>query len=512
MPFGSPDDGVRAADALAPATGADGRTSRQLFFAMFPSIMLPMFMGAIDQTIVATALPGIAADLGDIERITWVVVSYLVANTIAAPVYGRLGDVFGRRRLLLAALSFFIVASLLCAASRSVVMLTIARVLQGLGGGGLMSLSQALVGEAVPPRERGRYQGYLASVVMCSSTFGPVAGGWLTQNFGWQSVFLVNLPLGALAIVMALRLPQQAGTGSGGRFTFDFLGVAFLAGFIAPALLALEQAQRFDIRALPLGLIALAVSICSLLLLLRQETRVKSPLLPLKLLAQPAIWRPDALAACIGATIVSLVTFLPIYLQVVRGVEPGRVGVLLLPLTALMAVGSIITGRLVTGTGRSAVWPSFGMPVVAIALMALSLLAPRLNLLQLPILFGIIALANGSAMPVVQTTVQMVAGPKHLGAAAASVQFSRSIGAAIGTAVVGAVLFAVLSAADPDTARLFARLVEEGPAALAGLSLTRIAIVQAEIADAFKAAFFTVACFAGLGALFAWSIPVRRVT
>jgi MFS family permease len=151
--------------------------------------MLPMFLAVLDQTIVATALPSIVAATGEVERASWVVVSYLIASTIAAPIYGRLGDAFGRRRLMFVALAVFIAASLLCAASTSIVLLTVARLLQGLGGGGLMTLSQALVGEAFPPRERARYQGYLAAVAVCANTFGPVAGGYLTQHFGWQWCF-----------------------------------------------------------------------------------------------------------------------------------------------------------------------------------------------------------------------------------------------------------------------------------------------------------------------------------
>jgi MFS family permease len=173
------------------------------FLTVFPSIMLPMFLAVVDQTIVATALPAIAASTGQFERASWIVVSYLIASTIAAPIYGRLGDSFGRRRLMFAALAVFIIASLLCAASPSIELLTLARVLQGLGGGGLMTLSQALVGEAIPPRERARYQGYLAAVAVCANTFGPIAGGYLTEQFGWQSIFLVNLPIGLGAVAQS---------------------------------------------------------------------------------------------------------------------------------------------------------------------------------------------------------------------------------------------------------------------------------------------------------------------
>src|SRR3954454_7560314 len=185
---------------------------RSLFFAVFPSIMLPMFLAVVDKTIVATALPSIAASLGDVERISWIVIAYLIAGTVAAPVYGHFGDLYGRRKVMFVALSVFIAASCLCAAAQSMLMLILARIAQGLGGGGLMTLSQALIGETVPPRERARYQGYLAAVVVCSSTFGPVAGGLLTQSLGWRSVFFVNVPLGAIAILHARRLPSKKGT------------------------------------------------------------------------------------------------------------------------------------------------------------------------------------------------------------------------------------------------------------------------------------------------------------
>ncbi|MBN8898346.1 MAG: MFS transporter, partial [Rhodospirillales bacterium] len=226
----------------ADSVGAAAPEGRALFLAVFPSIMLPMFLAALDQTIVATALPAIAGSLGDVERISWVVVSYLIATTIAAPVYGRLGDAIGRKRMMFVALAVFIGASLLCALAGSVLMLTAARVLQGLGGGGLMTLSQALIAESVPPRQRGRYQGYLSGMYATAATFGPVAGGWLTQHFGWRSVFLVNLPLGLLAVLLVVRLPSHA---SGGRrVQFDVWGTVFFTGFVAPVLLALEQGQR----------------------------------------------------------------------------------------------------------------------------------------------------------------------------------------------------------------------------------------------------------------------------
>ena len=208
--------------------------------------MLPMFLAVVDQTIVATALPAIAASTGEVERASWIVVSYLIAATIAAPIYGRLGDAFGRKRLMFVALAVFIVASLLCAAAPTILLLTVARVLQGLGGGGLMTLSQALIGEAIPPRERARYQGYLAAVAVCANTFGPVAGGYLTEHFGWQSIFLVNVPIGLGAVVLTHAA-------AGGPRANGCHGAPIRAGsccfrcFVATTLLALEQVQHAQI-------------------------------------------------------------------------------------------------------------------------------------------------------------------------------------------------------------------------------------------------------------------------
>src|SRR5512138_3554125 len=248
-PPAAPPSADAATGAGTGGTAAVPAPPRTNFFRIFFSIMLPMFLAVVDQTIVATALPAIAGTLGGVERISWIVVGYLVATTVAAPVYGQLGDLLGRRRLMIIALVFFMAASLLCAVSTSVEMLTAMRVLQGLGGGGLMTLSQALIGEAVPPRERAHYQGYLAAVMVTSSTFGPVAGGFLTHHFGWRSVFLINLPLALLAGFLTLRLPARPRREQ--PWTFDAAGLVLFVAFIVPGLLALEQEQRMSLSTLP---------------------------------------------------------------------------------------------------------------------------------------------------------------------------------------------------------------------------------------------------------------------
>src|SRR5262245_45793532 len=492
----------------------DGReqepTPGQLFRSVFPSIMLPMFLAVVDQTIVATALPSIAASLGNVGRGSWIVVGYLVATTVAAPVYGQLRDIYGSKRMMFIALAIFIASSLFCTVATSVEMLACGRVLQGLGGGGLMTLSQALIGESIPPRERARYQGYLAGVAVSSSTFGPVVGGLLTQHFGWRSIFLVNLPLGLMAVLLTLRLEQRPGRQQG--WSFDGVGLVLFIAFITPLLLALEQAQRMSASALPSFLVLMGVGVAALVGLVLRERRAATPLLPVHLLRQATIWRSDALAACHGATLVSLITFIPIYLRVLRGTSASETGLLMLPLMFGIGGGSMVTGRIVSRTGRTAIYPSLGLIVVTAALVALGLRAGDLGARQLSFFLFFTGLFMGTVMGVVQVTVQNAAGLASLGSAAASVQLSRSIGAAVGTALVGTVLFATLSLSDPETARLFATLVQQGPEAIAALPAPRRAIALAEIATAFRAAFLTMAAFSGVGLWLAWSIPSRRLT
>ncbi len=491
--------------AVGPPTAA----TRKLFFRVFPSIMLPMFLSALDQTIVSTALPAIAGSLGNVEQISWIVVAYLLANTIAAPIYGRLGDALGRKRMLYVALSILMVASVLGALAPSLWVLVLARVIQGLGGGGLMTLSQALIGEAVPPRQRGRYQGYLATTFVTASTFGPVVGGYLTERFGWQAVFLVNIPLCLLSMLLAIRLKSQYQ--GGGRFSFDVWGTVFFTLTIVPGLIALEQIRKLDAHALPLIALLVALASAALFVLIRQERRAPTPLLPINLLGDPTILRSDLMALCLAGAVVSMITFLPLYLQVARGVTPGDTGMLMLPLTAGIGIGSIFTGRMIALTGRTAIWPSFGLAVSVAMLVFLAIMAPRLPIWALPWAFALTAMSFGTGMPVVQITVQTIAGPTSLAAAAASVQISRSVGAAFATAVVGAVLFAILAAKDPETAAMFTELVQRGPHVLATFDPLRRQLVQTEIAEAFRGAFLTVAGFAAAALLLAWSIPVRRL-
>ena len=370
--------------------------------------MLPMFLAVADQTIVATALPAIASGLGEIERASWVVVSYLIANTIAAPVYGRLGDTFGRRGMMIFALAIFMLGSVLCALSPNIEFLTAARVLQGFGGGGLMTLSQALIGEAIPPRERGKYQGYLAGIAVTSSTFGPVAGGYLTQAFGWQSVFLINVPLGLVAFFLVLRLDARPGDRR--RTTFDTPGLVLFIMFVSPVILALEQVQRMDARTLPMAFGLLAFGIFALV-----ATDVAGAAQHRAASAAAAVQATLGLAQRRAGRLPRRRTGLPDHLSAdlsARGARHFAGG------NRPDAAAADFRHRRRLADHRPARHPHrmhgdipvHGLVAATAGLVFLAFGLPHLSLGQMPWVFVVIALCMGSVMGVVQITVQTEAG------------------------------------------------------------------------------------------------------
>jgi MFS family permease len=479
------------------------------FSRIVPPICLPIFLGAADATVVATALPAIAATFGEVEHLSWIVVFNLVASTIAAPAYGRLGDAFGRRRMMFAALCIFAAATCLCAAASSFPMLLAARALQGIGGGGLMTLAQALVGEHVPPRKRGTYQGYISANIVAGSTLGPVLGGFLNQTWGWQAVFLGYLPVSAIALVLVFRLP--VGVRGGSKGGFDLPGLGLLTACVVPLLLTVSQLQRLSVAALPgLGGLA-ALTAAALAALLWQQRRAAAPLLPLALLRNPTYWRAIVMGACSGGSLAGMVTFLPIYLQVVAGASPAETGLLLIPLTGAVSLGSMLTGWIISHTGRTAIFPSVGLVITALSLVALAAFAPSMTRLELSWMLALGGLAQGSAMVTAQLTGQAAAGPRQLGAASAAIQLARSLGSAFGAATAGAVLFGLLSAMDHDTAGLFAELVRRGSGAMDGLDAVHRIAAQAQIGNAFRGVFLTVACFSCTIAACAATMPMRRL-
>ncbi|HET7411853.1 MAG TPA: MFS transporter, partial [Pararhizobium sp.] len=335
------------------------------------------------------------------------------------------------------------------------------------------------------------------------------AGGFLTQYLGWQSIFLVNIPIGLVAIFLVTRLKNRPGDAP--AKSFDVAGLALFAAFVASFLVMLEQAQKLDAGLLPSIGALLAVTLLAVVLLVWRERQARDALFPAAVFRNPSIWRSDLLAACHGAVLVSLITYLPIYLRVTRGATAGEIGLFLVPMMAAVGTGSMTTGQIVSRTGRTALVPSCGLVVVVCGLTLLAFLADRMSNLELSLFLAFTSLFIGTAMSIVQVTVQVAAGASMLGTAAASVQFSRSLGAALGTATVGAILFAVLTTIDPQATASFAKLFQASADPLAALSPAKVVAIQGDIRVAFRFCFLTIAAIAVCEILLAWSLPLRRI-
>ncbi len=471
--------------------------SRDAFFRVFPGVMMAMFLAAADQTILASALPTIATSLHGLADLSWVVVAYLLAATIAAPLYGHLGDHFGRRKMLLGALAIFTLASLGCALAPTLLLLIVARAAQGLGGGGLMTLSQALIGEHVAPRERGRYAGYFATIFALASTSGPVAGAYLTEHFSWRAIFLVNLPLGLIAAVLALRVPQTPSI-SRGRFQPDIVGAVLFAASTFTLLFALSSGgHRYAWSSWSL-LSMLGAALAGYAVLVYWERRAANPVIPIALLRIPAIMRSDIVVMCFASILFSTILYLPLYLQLARGVGIGQSGLLLLPITLSMVVTSATIGRLVTKTGNVTLFPQLGLSVACATFLTLALGLDRLPTTAIMVLTGFIGVGIGMVMPPTQVNVQFAAGRDALGSAIGSIAFSRAIGGAVGVAIVGAVLFAIVGSS-------MELLMNEGSVA-SHAAPAPLAFI-ANFDRAYRVIFALLAAIAAVGVLVARTIP-----
>lgn len=483
--------------------------ARAAFHRAFPAIGTAIFVSSIDQTITATALPAMAAHFGVVERISWVVVAYLVAATISAPIFGKLGDAYGRRRMLFVAFGLQAVGSLACGLAPGFEALLAARIVHGFGGGGLLTLAMALIGETLPPRERGRYQGYMVACFMSASALGPLAGGWLTQHGGWQWVFLAGLPVVAAGVLAATRLPRQGA--ESGSFRFDAAGTFLFALFVTALLLVLDRVQRLSWDALIVALPFALVAAGAVWLLLRVERRADDPLLPLWLFTNPVIWRTNLLAACVAGVMVSMISFMPLYLTVVRDVPIATVGVMMLPTSLAGGMGALTSGQYLARTGKTMALPSVTLGISTLTLAAFSVALDAIPLHALPWLLAFASFGFGCSFPAVQTTVQAAAGVSRVGVATASVQFMRNLGSATGTAVLSAVIFGAFALADGPMATAFAETMRGGRAAFAVLSEVDRAAMAAGLAGGFRAMFAGAAVLMGVATVLAWRVPLRRV-
>lgn len=470
------------------------RVTRGEFLQIFTAVMLPMFMAMIDQTLLATATPIVAADFGNLFDTSWIATAYLLTSAVMVPVYGRLGDRHGRRELLLIAMLIFVSGSIVSAASQSMTQLIAGRALQGLGGGGLMSLSFALIGELVPPRQRVSYQGYFAIISTAANILGPVIGGQVVAHASWRWLFVVNLPLGALAAWRLGRLPR-------GRYHPDAPGLADLAGLALFAVGTTLLLFGFSSAGHRFAWLSWQTALCiglgglTWVLLLAHEHRHRAPFFPIDLLQIRALRLCLLTAICSTFCLLALVFYLPIYFQLGLHTGAAQAGLLLTPVLLGFIAGGTLAGRRVGRTGEPKPLPVAGLTLAAIALFALVAAPPdRVMVATLGFVAGF---GLGPTMPTVQVVVQTVAGRESVGAATALVVLSRTLGAALGTALIGAVVYSLMP--DVDLTQMGRR---ESVGTAPG---------NAEVVRAFHIAFFVTALVAAFGAFIASRVPRVRV-
>ncbi|MFB4279124.1 MFS transporter [Nonomuraea sp. MTCD27] len=480
------------------------------------ALMLGMLLAALDQTIVSTALPTIVGDLGGLEHLSWVVTGYLLASTVSTPLWGKLGDQYGRKKLFVSAICIFLVGSALCGLSQNMVELIAFRAVQGLGGGGLMVLAQAIVGDVVSARERGKYQGFFGGVFAVSSIVGPLLGGLFVDHLSWHWVFYINLPLGVVALfVIAAVLPRDD---TRTKHAIDYAGVVLLGGATSCLVLLTTWGGTTYGWSDPVILGLAGAALALLAGWVAVERRAAEPVLPLGLFGVRAFAMSSVVGFVVGFGMFGALTYLPLFLQVVHGVSPTLSGVYLLPMMAGMLTMSVVSGQIIAKTGKYRYLPIGGTAFASVGMFLLSTMDERSSLFTMGVYLLVLGIGLGMTMQVLVIVVQNAVDFKDLGVATSGATFFRSIGGSFGVATLGAVFSATLSDDLREVLR-GARLppgfdpasVQEDPTVVQrlprGLALEFLHVYADSIA-----AVFRVAGPVMLGAfLLSWFIPQARL-